>query len=113
MRNVAIILVIAAAVAFVPGGGRVASAVEATLWVGFAIGFAAIGLRMYRERRMDLYALGDRHRALLYYGIATAVFAIAARARMWQTGVGELVWFLLVIGVAYAFMEVFRHSRSY
>ena len=29
------------------------------------------------------------------------------------TGLGELVWFVLVLGVVWALMEVFRHSRSY
>ena len=36
-----------------------------------------------------------------------------ARARMWETGLGELVWFVLVGLVVWALMEVYRHSRSY
>jgi hypothetical protein len=112
-RNVAIIVVIAAAVAFLPGGGRAASAFEAALWVGFAVGFGYLGLRFYREHRISINSLGDLHRALLYVGIALGVFIWAARARMWQTGLGEFVWFLLLAFAIYALLEVYRRWRAF
>jgi hypothetical protein len=112
-RNIAIIVAIAAAVHFIPGGGRVAAAFEAALWAAFGIGFGYLGVRLYRERRVWIYGLGDRHRALLYTGLAAALFAWAARSRMWATGLGELGWFLIVGFVVYAAMEVYRHSRTY
>jgi hypothetical protein len=112
-RNVAIIVAIAAAVYFIPGGGRVASTVGAALLVGFGVGFGYLGLRTYRERRVWIHGLGDRHRGLLYTGVALAIFAWAARARMWGTGLGELAWFLIVGAAVYALLEVFRHSRAY
>jgi len=112
-RNIAIIVAIAAAVYLIPGGGPAASTFEAALWTAFGIGIAYLGLRMYREHRITLYGLGDRHRALLYGGVALAVFLYAARRRMWETGSGELLWFVLAGCVVYALLEVFRHSRSY
>jgi len=112
-RNVAIVLAIAAAVYVVPGGGRVAHTFEAALWVAFGAGMAYMGLRMYRERRMWLAGLGDRHRGLLYGAGALAMFAWMARHRMWETPFGELAWFVLVLVVVWAMMEVYRHSRSY
>jgi len=112
-RNVAIVVVIAAAIYFLPGGGRAASTVQAALGVGLGVAFGYIGLRVYRERRVAIYSLGDAHRALLYGGIALAFFAYMARVRMWQTTAGELAWFLIVAFVVYALMEVFRHSRAY
>ncbi|HMD52653.1 MAG TPA: hypothetical protein VKG62_08050 [Solirubrobacteraceae bacterium] len=113
VRNVAIILVIAAAVHFLPGGGRAASAFEAALWAAFGIAFGYLGLRLYREHRVAIHGLGDRHRAMLYGGLALGVFLWAARSRMWQTGLGEAAWFVLVAIAAYSLMEVFRRSRSY
>jgi hypothetical protein len=113
LRNLAIVVAIGAAVYYIPGGGRVASAFEAALWAAFAIGIAYLGLRLYRENQMTLTALGDRHRGLLYGGIALAVFCYMSRARMWQTGIGELAWFLLAGLVLWALLEVYRHSRSY
>jgi hypothetical protein len=113
VRNIAIIVAIAAAVYLLPGGGHVASTFEAALWVAFGFGIAYLGLRMYREHRITLYSLGDRHRALLYGAVALGVFAYAARRRMWETGSGELLWFVLVGCVIYALVQVFRQSRSY
>jgi hypothetical protein len=112
-RNVTIIALIAAAVYLLPGGGRAANTFEALLWVAFGIGIAYLGLRSYRERRVALHSLGDRHRGLLYGGLVGAVFVYAARSRMWQTGFGELVWFALTGLVVYALLEVYRHWRAY
>jgi hypothetical protein len=112
-RNIAIVLAIAAAVYLLPGGGRAAQTFEAALWVAFGAGIAFIGLRAYREHRLWIHGLGDRHRGLLYGALAVGAFAWMARARMWETGLGELAWFVLVLGVLWAAMEVFRYSRTY
>jgi len=112
-RNVAVLLVIAAAVYFVPGGGRVAGTFEAALWVAFGIGIGYLLLRLYREHRVALYGLGDQYRALLYGALALAVFEYAARVRMWRTGVGELAWFVLGGLVVYSLMAVYRRWRAY
>ncbi len=113
VRNVAIILALAAAVDLLPGGGRAAEAFTAALWVAFAAGIAFFAVRLYREHRIALHGLGHQHRALLYGGLAVGLFAWMAKARMWETSLGELALFVLVLGVAYALLEVFRHTRSY
>jgi hypothetical protein len=102
-RNVAIVVLIAAAVYFLPGGGRAANTFEALLWVAFGVG----------EHRVALHSLGDRHRGLLYGSLAGGVFLYAARARMWETGLGELAWFVLAGGIVYALLEVYRYWRAY
>jgi hypothetical protein len=112
LRNVAIVALIAAAVRFLPGGGRVAEAFAAALWVVFAAGLGYLGYRLYRERRVDLYGLG-RYRAPLYLALAVGYAALAARARMWQTGLGEFVWFVLIGLCLWALLAVYRYSRSY
>jgi hypothetical protein len=113
MRNIAIVLVIAAAVYLLPGSGRGTSTFEGALWAAFAVGIGYLGLRLYREHRVSLHGLGDHHRGLLYGGVALGVFAYMARARMWGTGLGELVWWVLVGCVVYALLEVARRARSY
>jgi hypothetical protein len=113
VRNVAILLVIAAAVFFIPGGGRAAHTFEAVLLVAFGLGVGYFGLRMYREHHIALHGLGDYHRALLYGAVALGFFEWVARERMWLTGVGELAWFVLAgIGV-YALLVVYRQWRAY
>jgi hypothetical protein len=114
-RNIAIVVAIAAFayVAFGTGGGRVGETVQAALIVGFAVAIGFIGIRLFREHRISLHSLGDRHRGMLYGGLALAVFVYAARRRMWETGIGEFVWFVLLAIVVYALLEVFRYSRTY
>jgi hypothetical protein len=112
-RNVAIIALIAAAVEFLPGGGRVASAFSAALWVVFAAGLGYFAYRLYREHRVTLYSLGDRHRALLYGAVAVGFVIAAAQPRMWRTGFGEFAWFALIGLAVYTLVAVYRYSRTY
>jgi hypothetical protein len=127
-RNVTIILAIAAAVYFIPGGGRAANTFEAALWVAFGLGIGYLGLRMYREHHVALYGLGDRHRGLLYGAVVLAVFLYVVRSRMWYelklsggmltevhrwNGFGEILWFALAGAVVYTLLAVYRHARSY
>jgi hypothetical protein len=112
-RNVAIIALIAAAIFLLPGSGRATEIFEAALAVAFGIAIAFILLRLYREHRIAIHSLGDRHRALLYGAVASAVILVLARARLWQTGFGELVWFVAAGGVGYALAAVYRHWRAY
>ena len=116
VRNVAILLAIAALVYLISNGergGRAELTFEAILWSAFGLGFGYLGIRLYREHRISLHSLGDRHRAMLYGAAALGVFDVAARKRMWQTGLGELLWFALVAVVVYVAMEVYRYSRTY
>ena len=112
-RNIAIIVAIAAGVYFIPGSSRATSTVEAVIGSGLRVRDRLLGLRMYREHRVAIHSLGDRHRALLYGAIAVGVFAAEARGRMWESGIGELAWFVLIGIVIYALMEVYRYSRTY
>jgi hypothetical protein len=111
--NVAIVLAIAAAVFLLPGGGQAASTFEGILLVGFGVGFGYLGLRMYREYRVTLHGLGDRHRAALYGAAALVAFLVLGQKHLWQTGLGELVWFALALLALYGFLVVYRRWRSY
>ncbi len=113
IRNVAIVLLLAAAVEFLPGGGRAANTFRSLLWVAFAAGIGYMGVRLYREHRISLYSLGARHRGMLYGAVALGAILIAACTRMWQTGGGELAWFALLGVAVYLLMVVYRFWRSY
>ena len=113
VRNVAIIALIAAAIFLLPGGGQAATTVEAVLQVLFAVAIGYIGLRFYRERRVAIHSLGDRYRALLYGALAAAMLLALAKIRMWETGLGELLWFIAAGGVVYALIAVYRRWRAY
>jgi predicted membrane channel-forming protein YqfA (hemolysin III family) len=113
VRNIAIIALIAAAVFLLPGGDQASHTAEGVLQVLFGLAIAFIALRFYRERRMTIHSLGDGYRALLYGALAAAAVLALAKIRMWETGSGELVWFIVAGGVVYALIAVFRRWRSY
>ena len=112
-RNVAVILVLAAAVAFVPGGGTTAGLVGAILSTLIMVSLMFFAYRFYREHRVELDGLGDRWRGLLYCAIAVVVLALAARPRLSGSSGGTLVVVALLGGAAYAFYAVWRHYREY
>jgi hypothetical protein len=112
-RNVAILLAIAAAVEFLPGGGRAANTFSTTLVVVFAAGLAYAGVWFYRQQRVGIYGLGERRRGLLYGAIGVGFVTVAAKPRMWETGFGEFVWIVLIGLVVYTLVATYRYSRSY
>ncbi len=112
VRNVVIVLALAAAADLLPNGGRAASTFGAVLSIAFAAGLAYFAGRMYLEHRVTLYSLGDRHRGLLYGAVAVGIATIAAEPRMWQTGLGELAWFVILGLCVYTLLLVYRRARS-
>jgi hypothetical protein len=113
MRNIAIILALAAVVYFVPGGGDAAALIGALFSTAILASFVMLAARFYRERRMDILGLTDRWRAILYGALAVIVLAMAARPRLIETGGGTLLWLVAVAGSGYALYRVFRHYREY
>jgi hypothetical protein len=112
-RNLVIVAVLAAGVAFLPGGGRSAAFVSALLSIGITVVFVFLGIRFYRENRVAIFGLGDLHRTLLYGALGAVVLALAGRVKLLDTGVGTLVFFVLLGGAAAALYAVWQHYRSY
>ncbi|MET0601973.1 MAG: hypothetical protein ABW167_08300 [Baekduia sp.] len=112
-RNVLIVVVVAAAVAFLPGGGATADVIWALLSIALTVTFVLLGVRFYRENRVAIFSLGDKHRALAYGAIAAIVLALAGRRELTQTGLGSLVFVVLIAGALGAGYAVFKHHRAY
>src|SRR4051794_12741519 len=113
LRNLAIILLLGAVVAFLPGGGDAAAILGAVLGTLILASFVFLAARWYRDHRLALETLGDRHRALLYGAVALVVFAMAGRGRMLDTGAGAVLWMACLLGAGYAGYRVWRHWREY
>jgi hypothetical protein len=112
-RNVGIVLVIAAAVMILPGGGRAADLFAALLSIVFAGGLALFAGKMYLERRIELYSLEDNDRAILYGSVAVLVVALTAASRLAATGPGTL-GLLVLFGVSiYGLFRVYTAWRQY
>jgi hypothetical protein len=111
-RNIAIIVAVAAVVAFAPGGGDGADLISQLLSAVFTVVIAFILGRLYIQFRTEIYGLGDRWRLVLYASVAVLIVTLAASSRLFDTGPGALAWFALMGGAAYALYLVWRQYRS-
>ena len=113
IRNIAIVLALAAAVYFIPGGGNAAALIGALLSTAILASFVMLAARFYRERRTDILGLPDRWRAIFYGALGVIVLAMAARPRLIETGGGTILWLVAVAGSGYALYRVWRQYREY
>lgn len=115
VRNIAIILGLAAVVAFLPGGDDGAAFVEQLLSAIFVVLIALILGQLYRRFQSDVFGLGDRWRLVLYACAGAIVFALAAASRMLSDSgpIGLVVWFALMGGAAYGLYATWRQYREY
>jgi hypothetical protein len=113
VRNLIIILALAAIVAVVPGGGTGSSVVLQAVWLAFLAAFVWVGTIMYREHHSELYALGDRKRAALYAALVTLVVTLTATHRLWATAAGSVAWLVLVGAAIYVAGTVVWSARRY
>lgn len=113
-RNVAIVLGLAAVIAFVPGGGLSGQFVVTLLSVLFLASLAWFAAIFYREHRVTILSLGDRMRAVLYGSLVAAVLAVVGTSRLWHSGpAGVLVWSALIGGASFGMFTVYRSYRTY
>lgn len=112
VRNAAIVIGLALAVAFVPGGGNVADALLTAIALGF---LAAISWALYtvgRRNELTLAALGDGRRAILYGALGLIALLIAGMDELFSTGAGTLAWLLLLGGSAAAIWRVWTEANA-
>ena len=113
VRNVVIVLALAAAVAFLPAAGVGAAFLGWLLGIGFLGALAWFASRLYREYRLTLYGLGDRNRGLLYGAIGVTALTLTASSLLWETPIGVLAWFALLGAAIFAAVVVYRAAREY
>jgi uncharacterized membrane protein len=113
IRNIVIVLAIAALIVLIPGGGSGGTfALQAVSLVFFAV-IGWVAYVTYREHRIALFSLGDRKRAILYAAAGVVVVTLTATSRLFDSTTGKLVWLLLLIGAAYAAFTVIWAARKY
>jgi hypothetical protein len=113
VRNIAIVLVLAAVVVLIPGGGRGANVAIQAVSLAFLASIAWVASMMYRQHRVELYALGDAKRAVLYVAAGVAALTLTATTRLFGSGAGEIAWFALLGGAVYAGFAVVWSARKY
>ncbi|MDP9400119.1 MAG: hypothetical protein M3P39_04045 [Actinomycetota bacterium] len=112
-RNVGIVVVLAAIVAFAPGGRGGATLLGQLLSAVFLCAVVVILARLYRQFRTDIFGLGDRGRAVLYVSFAVLLLTLAGSARLFAAGgAGTAAWFVLMGGASYGLYASYRQFRA-
>lgn len=113
-RNVAIILILAVPVAFIPGGGGVAQGVLALLLMGFLASLVGAARQVYREDRLTFDSLPDDQRAVLFAALGVIVLMIAGAGKLLgEGGLGAVIWVTLMACAVLAIVGVWMRSHSY
>ena len=112
-RNIAIIALLAAGVAFLPNGGNVADAVLTTITMAFLAGLAWTVYRLTYEFRSGLLALEGSRRVILYSCFGLIVLMIAGADKMFSTGFGTMTWLLLMASGLVGIWLIISEARSY
>jgi len=113
IRNVLIIIVLALAVWLLPGGDTGSNTIYNVLTVIFSAGLLFFGFRLYMEHRATIFGLEDRQRAILYGAVTLAAFAIIATSKLWERGLGALLWFGLLGLASWGIYSVWRAYQEY
>jgi hypothetical protein len=113
LRNAAIVMLLALAVAFVPGGGNAAEAVLTAITMGFLAAIAWTIFVLSRQNQLTLAALNDGRRAVLFGAFGLIALLIAGSDEMFSSGAGTLAWIFLLGASIAAIWRIWIETRTY
>jgi hypothetical protein len=113
LRNLAIIMLLAAGVAFLPNGGNFAEAVYTALTMGFLAGIAWMLFVLSRENQLTLATLSDGRRAVFYGAFGMIALLIAGVDKLFASGGGTLVWIVLLGASLAAIWRIWLEANTY
>ena len=109
-----LVALIALVLYVLPGGGSALDVMLTLLTVAFFVAIALLGYRLYRQHRMDLEALDQRVRVVLYGSIALAFLTLTGTSRLFEAGgAGVLVWLAFLGLCSYGVYWVWTQARRY
>jgi TRAP-type C4-dicarboxylate transport system permease small subunit len=110
----AAILAIALVFTAAPGGDDTLRLMVVILSLGFFVGIALLGYRLYRENTFTLDSLTDLQRGVLYSSVGGAFLVFAAAERLFDWGGGGVVIWIGLLGLcSYGVFWVWMSSRDY
>ena len=113
LRNIAIILALAAAVDFLPGGGNAAAAVLTALSMIFLAAIAWLLYRVYNEQQLTLAGLSDGRRAGLFGAVGGIALLVVAYDDFSSWAGGVLLWIGLMAACIGAIFLIWRSATTY
>jgi O-antigen/teichoic acid export membrane protein len=113
VRNIAIILALAAGIDFLPGGGAAAATVLTALMLIFLAAIGWLLYRVYREQQLTLATLTDARKAGLFGAVGAMALLVVAYDdfRSWTGGI--VLWIALMAGCVGIIFLIWRAATTY
>ena len=112
-RNVAIVLVLAFGVAFIPGGSNAVDTIFTALTMGFLAGISWMLYTLSRQNQLTLATLSDGRRAIFYGAFGMIALLIAGTDKLFSSGGGTLLWIILLGASAAAIWRIWVEANTY
>lgn len=112
-RNVAIIMLLALAVAAVPGGEATAETILVAISIAFLGAIAWFVYRLYTEQQFTLATMSDGLKAVLFGAVGVIVLLIVGYEEFTGRQGGVLLWLALLAGAIAAIVLVIRAVTRY
>ncbi len=112
-RNVAIVMVLALGVAFVPGGGNAVDTIFTAMTMCFLAAIAWMLYTLSRQNQLTLATLSDRRRAIFYGAFGMIALLIAGTDKLFASGGGTLLWILLLAASVAAIWRIWVEANTY
>jgi len=112
-RNVAIIMLLALGVAFLPGGGNAVATVTTAIGMAFLAGITWMLYTLSRQNQLTLATLSDGRRAIFYGAFGMLALLVAGYDKLWSTGGGTLIWILLLAASVVAIYRIWTEANTY
>jgi len=112
LRNVAIVMLLAFAVAFLPGGGNAAAVLLAAMTMAFLALIAWMLYVLSRQNQLTLATLSDGRRAILYGALGLIALLIAGSDELFASGGGTVAWILLLAASIVAIWRILVEANS-
>jgi hypothetical protein len=113
VRDVAVIMALALAVAFAPAGGNFADAILTAISMAFLAVIAWAVFVLSRQRQLTLATLSDGRRAVLYGALGLIALLIAGSDELFSSGGGTLAWILLFGASVAAIWRIWIEANTY
>ncbi|HWA53180.1 MAG TPA: hypothetical protein VG816_03315 [Solirubrobacterales bacterium] len=113
LRNVAIVMVLALAVAFAPHGGNVAEAILTAITMAFLAAIAWSVFVLSRQNQLTLATLTDARRGILYAAFGVLALLVAGTDKLFATGGGTLLWIILLGASVAAIWRIWIDANTY
>jgi uncharacterized membrane protein len=112
-RNVAIIVLLSLGVAFVPGGGNAVATIRTAITMAFLAGISWMLYVLSRQNQLTLATLTDARRAIFYGAFGVLALLVAGYDKLWSSGLGTLLWLVLLGASVVAIWRVWTEAGSY